>query len=82
MRDFCFGALTTFVVYTLMVVNIRAIAHRAVPLAVSTDASIALVNGLLIRRFAHHDGYALLAGSMLGGSFASWFGIWLTWRLQ
>lgn len=81
-RDFVFGAVSTFVVYTLIVVNIRAIAHREIPLAMGTDAATALVNGLVIRRFAHSEGYALLAGTVMGGAFASWFGIWLTWRLS
>lgn len=78
MMMFALGALVQFLNYTNLVINIRAISHANVPLAVATDAIASILGYTLVRRIAEKENKPLMFGMALGGALASWFGIWLT----
>ena len=67
-----------FVSYANLTVNFRAIAAGHVPHAMVTDAAASAISFFIIRKVSKSEGYAALAGMMVGGSLAAAFGIYMT----
>jgi hypothetical protein len=78
MRDLLLMAVVQFVSYANLTVNFRAIAAGNVWWAMVTDAIAAAFAYFIVRKVVKTEGGWVLAGMMIGGSLAAWFGIWLT----
>lgn len=71
-------AVVQFIAYANLTINFRAIAAGLTGVAMITDALAVLVTFFIVRRVAQSEGYDELAGMVLGGTLAAWFGIWIT----
>ncbi len=77
-KTFLLMALVQFVAYANLTVNFRAISAGMIPVAMATDAAAAAISYFIVRRIVRSESPWTLAGMMVGGSLAAWFGIWLT----
>lgn len=78
MRDFLLMMGVQYLYFTVLVINIRAIATANYMGAVLTDVAASAILFFLVRQIGDAKSYMALLGMMTGGGLASWSGIWLT----
>lgn len=77
-KKFSIYAATQVAAYTILVVNMRAVAHGSLPIALVSDGLYAVLAYTVIKRIAHDDSsreamYGYVVGSLIGTTIGMHF---------
>jgi hypothetical protein len=77
-KDFFLMMVVQFIHYTILTLNIRAIAHENYLLIMVTEAGAVCTSYLVVRKIACNENHWTLLGMVIGGVAAGLLGTYLT----